>query len=139
LIDVLVNVPTRQVQAVCASNLTDIWNGLSAYESDHAAYPDSLQQAIDKGYLTAKACQCPALSYLSRRGVEYLYVRGLQRQDPREWLLAFDLPHAHSDDSRNVLYLSGRVAHLSAGEFEEEYQRFVEEFQRARGEKPKIE
>ncbi len=134
------DVPRKQSQAYCTvGNLGGIWIALEEYSDIHGEYPVSLASLIDRGLTTETTLRCPFQAYKGKRGVDYSYVRGLHLRDPGDWLVAFDRRGNHPDGSRSVLYVSGRTASLSADEFVKEYERFAEEFRRARGAPPEIE
>jgi len=140
LADHVLNVPTRQIKAVCAvSRLAGISAAIRKYEDVHGEYPPSLAVLVESGLTYPEMLHCPFLSHKTERGIDYAYVRGLRRGDPGNWLVVFDRPGNHPDGSRSVLYVSGRGASLSADEFADEYERFVGEFRRVRGAPPEIE
>lgn len=135
---IVYRVPYLTVQGLCQGNLRGIYLALGAYYDKNQAYPRSLEELISEGRLTNLGSQCPFQNHSTVRGIEYLYIPGLKKTDPSDWIWVFDRAENHPDMSINVLLISGKVITLTESEFDKQYRNFLKEFESQRGYLPSI-
>jgi len=128
-----------QILPVCRGNLRAIGHALRDYYDDNGTYPPDLMPLFEQGFVTEMQLHCPFSSSVAGPGnTDYLYVSGLSREDPWNWILAYDRPTNHEDGDCCVLYVGGEVKHFPGAEFARELERFREAYERARGQPPTI-
>jgi hypothetical protein len=111
-------------RAVCAANLRGIGQGCLIYANDNYGwFPPDLQELIDAGHITPGELQCPSEANPSTLVSDFIYVPGLQRTVPSDWILAYEDPVNHHGEGGHVLYVGFSVEFLEEPAFSAELER----------------
>lgn len=100
----------------CLANLRQIGLAMELYADGHAGnYPPNLDVLVKQGYVTTNVLVCPAATSQSN-GFSYTYIPVQSRRSDSGDILVYEPLTNHGGQSGNVVFVGGRVEHLTAAQ-----------------------
>lgn len=131
-------IPLMQHRQVCKFHLVMLRHALLLYREETNTEPLSFDALIEHGCFTVEYARCPFEQRLDETAKSYAWVAGITQDCKQDWPVAFDLEGVHSDGTRYVITVSGKISLLDKHTFPIIYKRFRDEYYEIYGTEPII-